>query len=258
MLRRLVLSSVLATANTVFAQAPAFDVASIRVSQSGDGMKHEGMPRDPIRVSPDAVSARNVTLRTITKWAYHVQEFQVTGPDWISSQRYDVTAKAAKEVPEEQLRLMMQALLAERFKMEVHRQNKEMQAYLLQVAKGGVKFKESTSDGEADVKPDQQKMQISVQRTGIQTLVDGLANMFRAPIIDQTGLTGKYDITINVAKYIAEFGPGSGRGAGDAPPDPFAIIIRGLQEELGLKLEPKKMAVDLVVIDRAEKVPVAN
>jgi uncharacterized protein (TIGR03435 family) len=200
---------------------------------------------------------RNVSLRSITRWAYHVMDSQVTGPDWIGSNRYDVTGKAAGEVPEDQLRLMTQTLLAERFKMVVHRQTKEMSVYLLTVAKGGVKFKESTSEGEGDVTPDQKTMSIAVQRAGVSMLIDPLSTMFRAPIIDQTGLTGKYDITINLMKYMSDFAPG-GRGAGEAPPDPLAIIMRGLQEELGLKLEPKKMPVDLVVIDRAEKVPVAN
>ena len=257
MLGRLFVTSSFVTTMAALAQTPAFDVASVRVSKGSEGMRHDEVFRGPIKVSPDSVIARNASLRVLTKWAYNVQESQISGPDWIGSQRYDITAKSAAEVPEDQLRLMMQTLLAERLKMAAHRQTKEMQVYLLQVAKGGVKFKESTSEGEADVKPDQARMLIAVQRTGLGVLTDGLANMFRAPIIDQTGLKGKYDITINVAKYLADFAPG-GKGPGDAPPDPFAIIIRGLQEELGLKLEPKKMAVDLVIIDRAEKVPVEN
>jgi uncharacterized protein (TIGR03435 family) len=243
-------------AATAFAQdaskSPAFDVASVRASQSG-GARERG--REIVTPSPDGVIMRNVSLKTVTAWAYHVLGYQVNGPDWTGSDRYDITAKAAGALPDEQLRAMMQTLLAERFKMAAHRQTKEMQAYLLGVAKGGPKFKESASEGESDIKPDQKTMTVTVQRTGMPFLIDALSNIFRAPVIDQTGLTGKYDITINLAKYLLDIRPGDNSGP---PPDPQAIVLRGLQEELGLKLEAKKMPVDLVIIDRAEKVPVEN
>jgi len=246
---------ILTLAASAFAQEagkpPAFDVASVRVSQAGG--RERG--RETITPSPDGVIMRNVSLRACTGWAYHVVSYQVNGPDWIGNDRYDIVAKAAGAVPEDRLRAMMQTLLAERFKMTSHRQTREMQAYLLQVAKGGPKFKESASDGESDIQPDPKTMTVSVQRTGIPFLTDVLSNVFRAPVIDQTGLTGKYDITINMGKYLLDIRAGDSSGP---PPDPQAIVLRGLQEELGLKLEAKKMPVDLVVIDRVEKVPVEN
>jgi uncharacterized protein (TIGR03435 family) len=244
-------------AAAAFGQIPAFDVASVKVSQGGGDGGRGMRGRETIQVSPDGVIMRNVSMRSCTRWAYHVLEYQVTGPDWIGSERYDINAKAGGEVPEEQLRLMMQSLLTERFKMTTHRQTKEMQAYLLLLAKGGLKVKESSSEGEMDIKPDQGRMQVSFQRATIASLVDALVNVFRAPVIDETGLKGKYDVTINAAKYLPDMGHGPGAG-GEAPPDPQAIVMRGLQEELGLKLEPKKMPIDLVVIDHVEKTPVAN
>jgi len=233
----------------------AFEVASVRVSQStgkaGDGIH---APRnDSFQVSPDGVTIRNATLRNCTRWAYHVMESQVTGPAWISADRYDIVAKAPSPCEEEQLRLMMRSLLADRFKMSSHRETKEMQVFLLQLGKGGPKFKESITDGEADVKPDQRTMSVSVQRTQISTLVDVLSTIFRAPVLDETGLKGKYDVTLNMGKYIAEMHSGDG-----APMDPQAVILRGLQEELGLKLEPRKMPIELLVIDHAEKAPIEN
>ena|SRR5215472_347003 len=261
MLRKLFLTSTVFTAAAAFGQAPnpapAFDVASVRVSQIGKA-GGEGSRRERVSVTPDAVNMVNVSFRSATRWAYHVMDYQVSGPDWINVERYDITAKAAGQVPEDQLRTMMQTLLAERFKLVTHHQTKEMQAYLLQVAKGGPKFKESAAAGEPDIKPDQRTMTIVAQRTPMSQLVDGLVNVFRAPVIDQTGLTGKYDVTINAAKYLADIGPKEGGTGGTAPMDPQAIIMRGLQEELGLKLEAKKMPVELVVIDRAEKVPAEN
>jgi uncharacterized protein (TIGR03435 family) len=260
MLRRVcVISSALTMA--AWGQAPAFEVASVRVSQAqGGGGMHDFGRRDSVQVAPDGVTMRNVSMKGCTKWAFHVMDYQVTGPDWINSQRYDIVAKASGAVDEDRLRLMMQTLLSERFKMATHRQTKEMQAYLLQVGKTGIKFKETQADGEMDIKPDQARMSVSVQRAGVSQLIDILSNIFRAPVIDQTELKGRYDVTLNLAKYMADFAAahGTGGGGGEAPPDPQAIILRGLQEELGLKMEPKRMPIDLVVIDRAEKVPAEN
>lgn len=234
---------------------PAFEVASVRVSPSGKGGGERG-PFDNIKVTPDTVTMRNVPLKSCIQWAYHVTEYQVSGPDWIQSGRYDIVGKAAGPVTEKQLRPMMQALLAERFKVELHHLTKELQAYVLQIGKNGVKFQESKTEGEVSIQPDQKRMSVSVQRAQMSQLVEGLSKVFLGPIIDQTGLTGRYDITINVEKYMTEMNdraPG-----GDPRGDIMNLIVRGLQEELGLKLESRKTALDFLVIDRAEKVPVEN
>jgi uncharacterized protein (TIGR03435 family) len=227
-----------ATAATV-----SFDVASVRVSQAGGR-------RENIHVSPDTVTMRNVSLKSCIGWAYHVMDYQVSGPDWLGSQRYDIVAKAAGPAPEDDLRTMMQALLADRFKVESHRQTKEMSAYILVPGKGGPKVHESQTDGPPSIQPDRSRMTVAVQRGQISQLVDVLSNFFHAPVIDETGLKGRYDLTVNVAKYLPQ--------AGDAPPDPLSLIATALQEELGLKLESRKTAVDLVVIDHAEKTPTEN
>ena len=257
MLRFALLTSALAAA--AFGQsAPAFEVASVRQIQpaaAAPGMERHGPGRETITVSPDGLIMRNASLRTMARWAYRVTEYQVTGPNWIGSERFDLTAKAGKAVTEDQLRSMMQSLLAERFKMTAHRETKEMQAYVLQVGKNGPKFKESgpAGEGEGDVKADK-NLVLTVARTPVAKLVETLASIFRAPIVDQTGLTGKYDVVLNAGKYVTEMHTPEGGN----PPDTVAIVSRGLQEELGLKLDGKKMPVDLVVIDRAEKLPVEN
>ena len=81
-------------------------------------------------------------LKSAIRWAYHVMDAQVVGPDWLANERYDIMAKAAGPAPEAELRVMLQALLAERFKLAVHRQTKEMSAYALTVGKNGPKFHE--------------------------------------------------------------------------------------------------------------------
>jgi len=237
------------------AAPPAFEVASVRASQGGRGGRGgpEGLRRN-IQSTPDSVTMRGATLQSAIAWAYHVMDYQVSGPDWLQSDRYDVVAKSAGPVTEDQLRVMAQTLVAERFKVELHHQTKELPAYVLLVAKNGPKFHESKGEGESSIQPDQKRMEIAVQRTPLSQLVELLSTLFRAPVVDMTELKGKYDITISVGKYIGEMQ----KDPGGAPPDPLSIITMGLQEELGLKLESKKVTLDLLVIDHAEKVPVEN
>jgi uncharacterized protein (TIGR03435 family) len=228
---------------------PAFEVASIRASQIGKA-GGEGSRRENIQAAPGSLNMRNVSLKSCIRWAYHVMDYQVSGPGWLGFERFDIVAKAEGPASEEQLRAMMQALLAERFKLAVHRETKELTAYTLLVGKNGPKFHESTSEGETSIEPEKKTMTVTVQRAPVTQLVEMLANILHAPVLDHTELKGRYDITINIAKYLPE--------AGDASPDPIALIVTGLQQELGLKLESKKTPVDLVVVDHAEKVQVEN
>jgi uncharacterized protein (TIGR03435 family) len=247
-----VLTGLAATA--AFAQTtaapPAFEVASIKVSQIGKA-GGEGSRKENTQVSPGSLNMRNVSLKTAIRWAWHVGDYQVSGPDWLANERYDIMAKAAGPAPDAELRLMLQTLLADRFKLAVHRQTKEMSSYALVVGKNGPKFQESHADGESSVVPDQKTMKVVVQRTPMSQLTEMLSNVLRAPVVDLTDLKGRYDVTVDLAKYILD-------RSSTEPPDPVSILTRGLQDELGLKLEPRKMPIDLVVVDHAEKIPVEN
>lgn len=227
-------------ASAAWAQS-AFDVASVRASQSGRG---EGDWKDDIQASPGSLIMRNVSLKAAIKWAYHVMDYQVIGPEWTGNERYNISAKAAKPAAEDELRLMLQALLADRFKLTFHRQTKEMQAYVIVVAKGGVKFHESEVDGEPVVNPDKSTMSVDVKGMPASQVIDMMSRMLHAPVINNSGFTGRYDMKVNIARYLPD---------GSTPFDPIATIILAMQEELGLKLELKKVAIDLLVIDGAEK-----
>ena len=229
------------------AAAPAFDVASVKASLGGG---REGFRRENIEATPGSLTMRNITLKSCIAWAYHVTEIQVSGPDWMGNERYDLAAKAAGPANEAQLRVMLQGLLADRFHVQLHRQTKEMSAYVLTVGKNGPKFQESKTDGEMAIDPDRKTLTVTAHRVPVSQLVDMLVKIYQMPVIDQTGLAGRYDVTINAAKYIPQ--------SGERPSDPLAIIEAGLQEELGLKLEARKMAVDLLIVDHAEKAPVEN
>lgn len=231
-----------------------FDVASIHssaLSRRGEqGM--QGM--EVIQPEPSALTLRNVTLKGALRWAYRVNYAQVQGPAWLDAERWDISARSGSEVSEDQLRSMLQNLLADRFRMEVHHQTKELQAYVLSIGKNGPKFHESTSTGASAIEPQKDRFAISVKRTPISQLTDLLARVLQTPVIDSTGLTGRYDVTIDVAKYLEDFKPQAGGGI----PDVVSILMNGIQEELGLRLESKKMQVDLVVVDHAERTPAEN
>jgi uncharacterized protein (TIGR03435 family) len=234
---------------------PAFDVGSVKASQSGTGGDRRG--RDNIQVSPGSVTMRNVSLKSCIAWAWHVFSYQVNGPDWVDSERYEIAGKANGPATEDQLRLMMQGLLQERFKLAVHHQTKVLSAYVLVPGKNGPKVHESKTEGEPSIEPNQKQMSVTIQRAPVSQLVEMLSNVLRAPVVDQTGLKGRYDLTVNIAKYAADMAA-QGRSPDGGPADPLTLISLVLQEELGLKLEAKKMPLDLVIVDHAEKAPVEN
>jgi uncharacterized protein (TIGR03435 family) len=229
----------------------AFDVASIRASAGSGGGRGGPMGRLPfgnqnIKITPDSVTMRAASLKSAIAWAYGVKDFQVNGPDWLDTQRFDIVAKAAGQSTEDQLRVMAETLLADRFKVALHRQTKEMQAYVLVIGKGGSKLIESKTEGDSDVQPDQARMQIAFLRTPLSALTDMLYGVLRTPVVDETGLKGKYDVNINMMKYVS-------MGSDGGSIDPVGLIMTALQEELGLKLESRKVALDLLIVDHAEK-----
>jgi uncharacterized protein (TIGR03435 family) len=179
-----------------------------------------------------------------------VKDFQVTGPEWLDSDHLDIAAKPSSTASEDQMRMMMQSLLADRVKLALHRITKETQAYVVVIGKGGAKLVESKSEGESDIQPDQARMQLTILRTPLSQLTDLLYNVLRTPVVDETGLKGKYDLNINVAKYVSM--------SSDGPPDPIGLIQTALQEELGLKLESRKVSLDMLVVDHAEKTATEN
>lgn len=225
-----------------------FDVAAIKLSAPG---RFGGNPMlgDNIHFTPDSLTMRRVTLKDCVAWAYHVFSYQVSGPNGIEGDHFDIAAKSAGPASEQDLRAMLQSLLADRFQLELHRQVKEVQAFVLTVGKNGPKFHESKTQGDADIEPDQKTMSVQVHRVPISQLIDPLAHIFQMPVVDRTGLKGRYDVEISVAKYIPQ--------AGDRP-DPLSIIQTALEEELGLKLEAKKMPVDFLIVDHAAKTPTEN
>ncbi|MEO8591779.1 MAG: TIGR03435 family protein [Candidatus Solibacter sp.] len=247
---------ILLTATAALAQTPetpvAFDAVSVKPASAPGG--RGGMRLPEIKATPGMVVARLSSLRSCIAWAYNVLDQQVSGPDWMDQQRFDITGKAAGPADEATLRVMMQAMLLDRFKLAFHRQNKEVQAYVLTVGKNGPKFKESKTEGEMNLEPNQSQMSVSVQHAPLSQLTSLMSQMLRGPVVDNTGLTGRYDINVNLGKWISD---AASRGP-ELANDPSALLVPILAEEFGLKLESKKMPLDLLVIDHIEKTPTEN
>jgi uncharacterized protein (TIGR03435 family) len=241
---------------------PAFDVTSVKATPASAGREGGGRMgfgfgggRGNIQVGPASLTMRNVTLKNAIRWAYQVTEYQVSGPDWLDSAHFEIMGKSAAPASEEQLQLMMQTLLADRFKLAFHRQSKEFQVYVLVPGKNGTKLQESKTDGETSIQPQQASMTIAVAHMPLSQMIDMLTPILGAPVIDRTGLKGKYDLNVNMGKYMAEMQTGT---AGGAPPDPVSMILMAIEGEAGLKLERQKIPLDVLVIDHAEKIPTEN
>jgi len=241
--------AILFFATTAAAFGQSFEVASVRVSDRTGGQRHMEMLTSPVKVAPGSLTMRAISFRAVVAWANDVKEFQVNGPSWIDEARYDIVAKAGGRASIDELRPMLRTLLTERCKLVAHRLTKELSAWVVTVAKNGPKFKISEDEAEGSIEPDLAKMQVAIKRTPVSQLTELLGRILRAPVIDQTGLTGKYDITVSFEKYI---------GDKTTQIDAISTILTAIQEELGLKLDNRKMSVDLVTIDSAERTPVEN
>jgi uncharacterized protein (TIGR03435 family) len=224
-----------------------FEVASIRPVQD----KGRRGPFESIQVSPGSLTMRGVRYRTAIAWAYGVRDFQVTGPDWLDQAGFDIAAKAEGGAKEPELRQMLRSLLAERFKLETHQERKETPAYVLTIGKNGLSpnVKPSDSEGDPLVQPNLAKMEVSVKRAPASQLVELLSKVLREPVIDETGLSGSFDATVNIQKYIPD---------GSSAPDLVSLALRAIQAEFGLEVKHRKTNLDFVIVDRSEKTPMEN
>lgn len=195
-------------------------------------------------VTPGSVRMRDVTIETCIKWAYGVQKGQVIGPSLLTSERYDIVAKADGAANDDQMRLMMRVLLNERFQLAFHTERKELSSFALIIAKGGPKLKRATPD---EVPYRQNSRMGTVARaTTIQGFADFLSNPVKRPVVDKTGLTGRWNFAFDFTKYMMTDEP-------KGPDDFLQVLNPTLQGELGLKLESEKDVVDVMVIDHVSK-----
>jgi uncharacterized protein (TIGR03435 family) len=251
-------------------KVPEFDVVSVKPDKSGTGMMR-------IRSTSDGYSATNVSPKLLIQMAYGIRQDLISGaPGWTDSSRYDFDAKVAgadvdalKKLSPEQRRTMLQPALADRFKLKVHSETKQLPVFELVVAKGGSKLKEATpgdtyANGIKGVdgvgRAGTMRMgpgQLTGQGVPIATLVNLLAQQLHQTVIDKTGLTGKYDLELTWAPDqssdpMFKGTDGAQQKADPAPDSTGPSIFTALQEQLGLKLQSTKGPVETLVVDHIE------
>jgi uncharacterized protein (TIGR03435 family) len=235
--------------------SPTFEVASVKPSQHAVGKDANRQ----IVFGPAGISGRNVTLKQLIVEAYRLQPHQVAGgPGWLDVAEYDVEAKAGGPAATDQLALMLRALLADRFRLAVHTETRELRVYELVADKQGprihpAKDAESptlgTAGGGLQFRGDLQHFAnlLAIQLT-IPVIDDparpSIASGPPVPVLDKTGLTGIYDIRVDLKPE-----PGG---------DVFTLWQGVLRDQLGLKIESAKERVEVLVVDSAERIPTAN
>jgi uncharacterized protein (TIGR03435 family) len=248
MLSRRRLLALLAISSLVaVAQAPAeFEVATIKPAPP----LAEG--RTSTRMSSDTdtgnLNYTNVNLKEAIGKAYKVQQYQITGPDWIETQRFDIVARFAPHSAADQLPLMLQTLLADRFKLTLHRETKDLPMYVLVVTKNGPKFKSTETETGISSNSSRTHWHV-VAKASMHRFAEFLSDEAGRPVVDRTGLSGSYEMTLDWA-------PDDTLAPNDSAAGPS--LFTALQEQLGLKLDSTKGPVEMLVIDRAERTPTEN
>lgn len=231
--------------------SPAFDVASVRPSQRQVGPDYNNQ----ITYSPSGIRARNVTLKRLVAEAYRLQLNQISGPSWLDRNEYEVEAKAAGASTKEQIALMLQSLLAERFNLKEHSEAREMRAYALLIDKTGPKI-HPVNEGETARAGAGLHFHGDLRQfadlLAVQLSIPALNNPSEPartsgppiPVLDETGLAGVYDLSVDIRPELGT--------------DMFTMWQRTLQEQLGLRLENRKGNVTFLLVDQAAEIPSEN
>ena len=228
----------------------AFEVASVRPA-TGQEAGGEGGSRSEIQYAADGLTMQNIDLAEMLQWAYRLEHYQLAGPGMLEGRRYDVRARAGASTDVASLRLMLQDLLATRFKVVLHREKKQTSVYELVVAKDGPRLPPDKTDSLPPSYPKETLPRVAdgafvftnVSMTDFAKQLTELRGI-ELPVLDHTGISGVYDITLkSAAQALLE------------PDGPSLLTL--IQEQLGLKLVSARDFIDVVVVDHAEA-PTAN
>jgi uncharacterized protein (TIGR03435 family) len=273
-------AAVLLAAVSGFAQpAPvAFEVASVK--PAAPITSKEGKMRVGLTVSGNRVEIHYTALAELVRIAYQVKSYQVTGPDWTESARYDVQAVMPAEATQDQMPEMLKALLAERFKLTLRHDSKEFPVYALELGKGGLKL--------AEVEPDETMPPVKAaavakkmaaadgkgssdggvhldRKMTMPALAEFLGRFVDRPVVDKTETKGTFQVAMDIpmtdlmkAKVGAERRAAGDAGGQGTASEPAISGVFGIVQKLGLKLEPRKEPAELLVIEKAEKEPTGN
>ena len=244
------------------AARPEFEVAEIKVNKSGQLQMQASF------LAGGQITARNIPMKLLLAQAFNVrQEYITGGPSWLESDRFDIVAKAAPSTPADTLRVMVQALLADRFKLETHTEQKVMPIYALVPAKQGPKLQPAAGTGAPSCSPNQitdgKAHRVCVNQTmaDLAKTIPALAPFyFDRPVVDLTEIKGSYDVTLDWTVRPPAAAPGLQADGIPAASDVAAgsTIFDSVEKQLGLKLESRKQPMPVIVIDHIERTPTEN
>jgi uncharacterized protein (TIGR03435 family) len=249
------------------ADAPmAFDVASVKTSAYGDlrdvlnAYFDTRMRGGPGTDDPGQITFKNASLKSLIVSAYGVKRYQISGPDWLDAGGFNIIAKVPPGVSKQRVGVMLQSLLAERFKLTLHHEKRELPVYTLVAGKSGPKMKVEQTNPDAGGTWGEwngNARWVTHYET-MQYLADFLSPRLDRPVLDMTGLTEHYGFTLYWAAENMMVRTATARNTGAEAAEPAPTIFAAVQEQLGLKLERSTSPMDMLVIDHAEKTPTEN
>jgi uncharacterized protein (TIGR03435 family) len=214
----------------------AFDVSVIHPSSAEVKFERNGKTE----VAYGTLRMHDVTLSTCLQWAYNIPQALVTGPSSLQEVHYDITAKTDPSTTQDQMRVMLRTLLADRFKLTFHTEKRELRVYTLTIAKSGTKMHPSAPNGH--MFRENSATGMVARSISMKELADYLSDPLDAPLTDGTGLPGRYDFTIDFTPYVD-------MERNDVRPDPAAVLKAALKGDLGLDLLQRKEVLDVMVVD---------
>jgi uncharacterized protein (TIGR03435 family) len=298
----LLLASVGAPAQTE-SRSPVFEVASVKPAEPpAPGRRPAQLTGGPGTKSPTRLTG-TATMKSLLIRAFGVKDYQITGPAWLDTERYEIVANVPADSTKAQFELMLQNLLMERFQLAVHRETRELPIYELLLAKSGPKLKESGpaaaaedakasadgsfarprvtmgTDGFPQIPPDAKipgsfvlslssdefmRIKVFARHQTMDQLADTITGYVSHPVRNLTELQGQYDFTLAFESERRATSGTAARPAG-APTEPLSpasepgpTIFDAVQSQLGLRLEQKRGPVEMLIVDRLEKVPTEN
>lgn len=235
---------------TVSTSSPRFEASSIKGS-SPSAPRPGRLGAIQVMTTPGRLVVRNATGNDLVKSAYLIEDYQISGfPAWMTSARFDIEAKGHDGENRDQLLAMLRALLTDRFKLAVHWQTKELPVDALVVAKGGPKFHALTSGTSLVPVPNHMLFKDLPSLAAYLTRLGSWPGQLGRPVIDKTGLSGAFDLELDMSKVSAVL-----ESSGERPTNEsmYQATISVVQDELGLRLESQKCPMDSVIIDHVER-----
>jgi uncharacterized protein (TIGR03435 family) len=225
-----------------------FEVASVKLHT----VASPTTGRSGIEETKGLIRIENLSLKAIIQAAYGVKDFQYVGPAWLEGISFDIVAKPPAEYTHQNLKPLLQDLLAQRFKLAIHHESRDESAFALLIARGGPKLREASKPRDYfTVRPGL----IACTRASTAELASALARILGRPVADNTGLTAAYDIKV---EWTPDQAPPSPTGERTDVSEPGLSLFTALNDQLGLRLLTQKMPVDVVIVDHVEKMPTEN